>query len=422
MLEDWLVPALNDAPASAADAIYYQPTQGRGDLRAALAGYVEDLTGLERGALPADGLIAGAGCNAVLENLCFCLAEAGDAVLIPTPYYAAFEFDLQARAALSVEPVTTVQYHRSTSSTTETTATDKIDPSIYYPNTAALDAAYERATTKGHPPKILLLSHPMNPLAICYPVSVVQECIDWCRDRQVHLISDEIYAGSVYKPEKAGFVSALQLAARSSDNNNASATKGLGLGPYVHWVYAFSKDFALSGLRVGAAYTENEEILLPIQKLNDLCQISSQTQLWAADLLKRRRQNDGELWVTAFRRENHRRLNERCEALCSLLDEFRIPYLEPTAGMFLWIDLSRFLPPVNGGSCTPPEVEEQEVDPERELYLELMHEFGLLLTPGGSMRNELPGFFRLVFTAATNDEFSLALQRLRRFCEAKCRP
>ena len=45
-----------------------------------------------------DGIILGAGCNAVLENLCMCLAEPGDAVMIPTPYYAAFEFDLAARA------------------------------------------------------------------------------------------------------------------------------------------------------------------------------------------------------------------------------------------------------------------------------------------------------------------------------------
>ena len=43
-----------------------------------------------------EGLVVGAG--AVLEILCLALAEPGEGVLIPTPYYAAFEFDLVARA------------------------------------------------------------------------------------------------------------------------------------------------------------------------------------------------------------------------------------------------------------------------------------------------------------------------------------
>ena len=56
---------------------------------------------------------------------------------------------------------------------------------------------------------------------------------------------------------------------------------------------------------------------------------------------------------------------------------------------------------------------------ERVLYLELVNEYGLLLTPGWSMRNERPGFFRCVFTAATEEEFTLSLERFRRFAASK---
>jgi DNA-binding transcriptional MocR family regulator len=109
MLEDLLVPALSSftsAPTSfAADMIYYQPTHGRPSARMAMARYLERTLGglpeeLKKNekSLDPEGLVMGAGCNAVLENLCICLADAGDAVLIPTPYYAAFEFDLVARA------------------------------------------------------------------------------------------------------------------------------------------------------------------------------------------------------------------------------------------------------------------------------------------------------------------------------------
>lgn len=100
MLEDLLVPSLTEfssTQAFPADAIYYQPTHGRPKTRAAMAKFLEDCLRLSR-SMDADGIVLGAGCNAVLENLCIALAEPGEGVMIPTPYYAAFEFDLVARA------------------------------------------------------------------------------------------------------------------------------------------------------------------------------------------------------------------------------------------------------------------------------------------------------------------------------------
>jgi aspartate/methionine/tyrosine aminotransferase len=400
MLEDWLLPILNmDSPITIpADAIYYQPTSGRDDLKKSLASYIEDLCDLGSGRIRQEGLIVGAGCNAVLENLCMTLADVGDGVLVPTPYYAAFEFDLVARAGLQVHPVTTEAYHPNRSKS-YLDCDGHIDPSIYYPNFAALNAAYERSKDKGCQPRILLISHPMNPLGICYPAETILECIEWCRNHKIHFICDEIYAGSVYQngdDNTKKFKSSLSLAGRE-------------LGPYVHWVYALSKDFALSGLRIGAAYTENPEIILPMQKLNDLCQISSQTQLWTADMLQKRTSSDDqELWTTSFRKENHKRLLKRYSALTTILDRYKIPYLPAEAGLFVWIDLSQFLSDEGNPAVR-----------ERSLYLELI-DFGLLLTPGNSMRNERPGFFRFVFTAASEDEFTVALHRIDSFFRGKC--
>ena len=100
MLEDLLIPSLKDfysTQSFPADAIYYQPTHGRESFRKAMANYLQDVLALSNQMDP-DGIVVGAGCNAVLENLCICLAESGEGVMIPTPYYAAFEFDLVARA------------------------------------------------------------------------------------------------------------------------------------------------------------------------------------------------------------------------------------------------------------------------------------------------------------------------------------
>lgn len=398
MLEDILVPAMRNFGSGKAftnDFIYYQPTNGRPEVRDAFCNYLQRLLELPD-SLDRDGLIVGAGCNAVLENLCITLAAPGDGVLVPTPYYAAFEFDLVARAGLCIIPVNTLGQSNYNISD------EAIPREAYYPTKASLTKSLAAAKQEGESPRILLLSHPNNPLGISYPPSVVQDCIDWCRENEIHLVSDEIYAGSIYRSND--FTSALKLAGPGK------------LGPYVHFVYALSKDFALSGLRVGACYSENLDIRLGLQKLNDLCQVSSQTQLLIEAMVKETT-DGGEFWTTDFLKENNSRIRARCDAVQSLLSEYEIPFLPADSGLFIWIDLSRFLPQVE-----PNEFEEDlqcMERRERALYLELMNEWGLLFTPGLSMRNERPGFFRCVFTAATDDEFQLALERLREFAESK---
>ena len=427
MLEDLLVPAVRKFSSATnskngleglfhSDQIYYQPTHGREGLRTSMAQYLHRILKLPEGkGLDLDGMVLGAGCNAVLENICFCLTEPGDAVLLPTPYYAAFEFDLVARAALQIVPVNTMKFQSG-----EKLSDGTLSQTMYHPNRASLDEAYAKAVESGSTPKILLLSHPNNPLGVCYPPSVVKECIEWAREKQVHLISDEIYAGSVYKQvnEETGedtFESALTLASVGS-----SSEIGLGLGPYIHFVYALSKDFALSGLRVGVAYSENEEIRLPLQKLNDLCQISSQTQLTVEEMLSST-SDDGQLWSTdTFLPENNRRISSRSTQLQAVLDECGIPFLRGDSGLFLWMDFSEFLPALADGESKGLAESQESMDSrERRLYLELMKEFGLLFTPGRSMRNELPGFFRCVFTAASDEEFVLGLERVKTFVARK---
>jgi aspartate/methionine/tyrosine aminotransferase len=436
MLEDRLVPALAEFSAGvdtaeklfASDMIYYQPTHGRPGLRGAMARYLERVLGLPEGigTLDEEGLVVGAGCNAVLENLCLCLAGPGDGVLIPTPYYAAFEFDLVARAGLKIVPVRTMGYHPEVGGGGAAGDDDDgpIPVEAYYPNRSSLDAAAEAARAEGTEPRILLLSHPNNPLGLCYPPSVVRDCIDWGRENQIHIVSDEIYAGSVYRNSGEAsegdttFLSSLQIAAgHEAQKEEVDGGSGLGLGPYVHFVYALSKDFCLSGMRVGASYSENPEIRLPMQKLNDLCQISSQTQLVVERMLTTPSSDGDGQWTTDdFLPEARNRLRARAERLEQCLDGVGVPHLISEAGMFTWIDLREFLPPRESS-----EVEgEQSFDRrERALYLELLKEHGLLFTPGRSMKNELPGFFRLVFTAASEEEFDLGLERLKSFVRAK---
>ncbi|KAL3827355.1 hypothetical protein ACHAXA_003089 [Cyclostephanos tholiformis] len=435
------------------EMVYYQPTHGTLGARRAMAGYLQRLLLASPSssstsstsssatsttvAFDPESVVLGAGCNAVLENLVMCLADPGDAVLIPTPYYAAFEFDLAARAGCVIVPT------YGSGSRDRGEEKGPIPPEFYYPGTSSLDDAYDRAVCKtGRPPRVLLISHPNNPLGVCYPPRVVRECIDWCRARGVHLISDEIYAGSVYREKRAAagageeedddaggrptFVSAMALGG-DSDLAFANGRPGIGLGPYVHLVYALSKDFALSGLRVGVAYTENEEILLPLQKLNDLCQISSQTQLLVERMMladaivavdngcEVEKYDVSRKFTDVYLSSNRDNVRARCDELQSCLDEIGVPYLPADSGLFVWMDLREFLPVLPDGVTEDIESDEMKDSRERHLYLSLMKDYGLLFTPGMSMRNERAGFFRFVFTAANEEEFELGLVRLRKF-------
>ena len=152
MLADLLTPRLAAAGGSFPDElIYYQPTPGRADMREAVARYMSSSLYAGRHCVNPEQLIIGAGCNAVLENLFFTIAEPGSAVLVPAPYYAAFDFDLSSRAGMAVVPVVPEGLAAAGSS-----GSGFMEPATYYPTAAGLDAAYEAAEAAGTPPAALL--------------------------------------------------------------------------------------------------------------------------------------------------------------------------------------------------------------------------------------------------------------------------
>lgn len=63
---------------------------------------------------------------------------------------------------------------------------------------AALDAGFEAAKARGTRIKALIICNPHNPLGRCYPRETLIELLRLCASKGIHLISDEIYALSVY--------------------------------------------------------------------------------------------------------------------------------------------------------------------------------------------------------------------------------
>jgi aspartate/methionine/tyrosine aminotransferase len=117
----------------------------------------------------------------------------------------------------------------------------------------------------------MLISNPINPVGIVYSADQLLLAVSWCRKKRLHLIMDEIYALSNYEPSQP-FESISRLL-----NND--------LGDDIHIIWSLSKDFGMSGLRLGVLYSQNEKFLQASAILNDFYQVSNVVQYAASKLL-----------------------------------------------------------------------------------------------------------------------------------------
>lgn len=305
----------------------------------------------------------GSGCAALINHLFFLLGEPGDACLIPAPYYAAFENDMNLIAG--VIPCRIEQANPRAG-----------------PTEAELETAYFEVCAKGLTPKFVLLTNPNNPLGTIYKPEVIRRTVDWARERQMQTIVDEIYALSTLKKEGHGFQSVIKVL----DNK---------LGDDVHFLWALSKDFAASGLRVGVVYSQNEMLLEGLATCSIFTAVSGPIQYLVSELLT------DDVFVDHYLDESRRRLNLNYIICAKKLQEMVLPYEAAEAGLFVYVDFSSLLP-------------EKTVEYERELG-DLMFKYArLVLTPGESQRDSRPGMFRICY--AWNDPvvMEIAMERLSR--------
>ena len=235
------------------DAAFYSNFIGRSRMRSAFAGMISHTVCRDHLNISAEQLCITAGCGSAIENLAFLLLEEGDGVILPTPTYAAFYNDIGTLPGGHIIDCPT-------------------DADGYRLTESALEAAYKRGIDTGHPPRILLLVHPSNPLGSVSSRGELTAALNFCANHGMHLVCDEIYANSVFAPQDdaPGFESVVEVMAHSAGvwgegNVEAAASTGRELrhsflGDNVHVVWGLSKDFGMSGFRIGAIYTHNAEL------------------------------------------------------------------------------------------------------------------------------------------------------------------
>lgn len=337
---DLLEPRLDECRDIEHGALGYDDMRGSSEFRETLARFLgRKLFG---GAVSPESIAVVNGAGSALELIFWALCDPGDGVLVPTPSYQGFWMDLETRDELSIVPV-----HTSSADGFELTP-------------ALLDAAIAGA---GRPVKALLYTNPNNPIGRIDPPEKVEELLTWAETRGVHLVADEIFALSNFTGTR--FVSAAELRPDMSD--------------WLHLIWAFSKDFAASGLRSGVIYSHNEMLHKAIDELAYWLSTSGDTQ----SLLRQVIADDG--WVDDFLAENTRRLAAAYSAVTAVFDRHGVPYVPGGAGFFFLIDVRGWLP-------------EQTWEAEDELWRRLM-DANVNVTPGSACRNVEPGFLRVVFTS-----------------------
>ncbi|KXZ54539.1 hypothetical protein GPECTOR_4g604 [Gonium pectorale] len=182
-------------------------------LRKALAALLEG-TFMQGISVDPDHLTVSAGAGAIIENLFHCIAGQGDAVLIPSPYYPAFDNDLMVKCGVRPVPFPLdedrpVGPQLDAAAEAAAEAADADDGPGPGPDAQGGIAQGQLAADGGRRRRrvaALLITTPNNPLGIMYRRETIVAMLRWCLAREVHLVSDEIYGNSVFG-EGASFTS-----------------------------------------------------------------------------------------------------------------------------------------------------------------------------------------------------------------------
>mmetsp|Transcript_242 Transcript_242/g.403 ORF Transcript_242/g.403 Transcript_242/m.403 type:complete len:450 (+) Transcript_242:163-1512(+) len=319
-----------------------------------------------------ENIVISTGVTGLLDKLSWALFEENDSCIIPSPFYSAFPSDLGSRSSVNIIPATQKVVHKRFSITKH-----------------SLHQALKEAKELGQQPRAVMITNPQNPSGTMIPEDELEMVLLWARKHGLHVIADEIYAKVVHSPEHGPpFVSMATVALRLSEDGT--------IGDDVHILHGFSKAYALSGLRVGVMYSENEPLIEAMQGLCNFSCLSSQTQEIVLDLASDLSWNEEVLEKSA------QQLREACDLLMGFLKSKDIPFIRPTAGLFLLADFSSFLP-----ADVPFSFQAEE-----QMIQNIFDETRVLVTPGASCSCEQPGWVRICYPSVSRKALEEAIERL----------
>lgn len=330
-----------------------------------------------------DQIILGCGLFTMLGQVGGAVANRGDGILITAPYYSGFD-----PIFMMVHGLRTVPAMMSEKDVGTMNELRILEKTIHDSNASGIIV------------KAVLLCNPHNPLGRCYPKEVIEGYCRLCERYNLHLLSDEIFAMSVFAtrdtPQPPSFISTLSI---DLDRIGVSPAR-------IHVLYGMSKDFNANGFRAGVLVSQsNPSLIRALTVTNPFGIVASPSDtLWSAIL------NDTK-FLERFISTNRAKLSEACDYVTSWLRFHGLPYVRSHAAHFVMVDIRPIISDIERygkllGIKASDTMEAREIALVKYIHLK-----SVVLSPGSSHHYMEGGWIRLSF-AVRRDYLDIALTRM----------
>ena len=270
---------------------HYSPSLGELNLRRAVADYE---TKTSPHPCSTEEVSIYPGVTSALFSVMSCLLNADDEIIIVDPWYVGYKPIMKA---LDVDVKTIAA-----------TADNGFIPQLN-----DFKAAISQAT------KVVLINTPGNPTGAIIPTDTLRELADYCLQRGIWLVCDEVYSMFTYEQRHVS----LRTAANALDN--------------VVVIDGLSKSHAMSGWRVGW-------VVAPLTLTKHLGHFAAMSMFGSPQFIQDAAAfalNNDEYYVQEMRTE----YQARRDLVCAHLDTISsITYQCPQSGVFIMIDVSAIYP------------------------------------------------------------------------------
>jgi len=210
--------------------VKYTPTEGIPSLRKAIIRYTEDNYGRVVGA---DNVLVSAGAKQALYNLLFTLVNPQDEVIVLAPYWVSYPEII--KMVYGVPVIVTPEDGR------------------FVPK---MDEIQEAVTSYT---KAIIVNSPNNPSGVMYPESLIAELVEFCEQRDIYLIMDDIYQKLVF--DGKSHVPAYRFTTKDVETSRVLVINGI------------SKLYGMTGFRIGWVIAPREivQVMTNVQAQTTSC-------------------------------------------------------------------------------------------------------------------------------------------------------
>ena len=226
--------------------------------------------------------------------------------------------------------------------------------------------------------KLIMLNSPANPTGAVMDRDTCRALVRILQERDIYVISDEIYGKLVY------------------EGPGASVTEYPGMAEKIVYISGFSKMFAMTGWRLGYAVAP-PDIISSMAKIHEYgaSNLPAPSQYGAAYALRHCLPEVEEMRRSYLRRR---------DLICGLINQVPGMSVRPPKGAFYAFANVRKLTQALGMNS-------------KEFCMDLLKKTGVVIVPGSGFGSGGEGYVRITY-AASDEDIRRGMERIRTYVES----